>query len=218
MWLDSSKNRWTEKLVSSRLFFPSSARGFTAGALDSARPSHCFDIEPASPLTAAPLQPDLPPFQSLSASVGLQSRLWPSRLNGMHGELWHRSCVEVVVAGEKSALTWEDLCVCGRLLGREARPAAASRFFFFEFLQPTLSLWHSPLYGLGRFNSFNQSFSVILFIHCTTGVKCLQGCTLAGMLKLITLFVYLCSILGGPMSGLCMRISIGRSCFERKIQ
>lgn len=120
--------------------------------------------------------------------------------------------------GEKSALTWEDLCVCGRLWGREARPAAASRFFFFEFLQPTLSLWHSPLYGLGRFNSFNQSFSVILFIHCTTGVKCLQGCTLAGMLKLITLFLYLCCILGGLMSGLCMRISIGRSCFERKIQ
>lgn len=96
MLMDSSKNK---KLVSSRLFFLSGARGFTAGALDSARLSHCFDIGPASPLTAAPLQPGLHPFQSLPASVGLQSRLWPSRLNGMHGELWHHSCVEVVVAG-----------------------------------------------------------------------------------------------------------------------
>lgn len=104
------KKQVDKKLKSSPLFFLFSACGFTAGALDSdwqanrTLLSHCFDMGPASPLLAALLQADLHPFQSLSASAGLQSRLWPSRLNGMHGELWHYSCVEVIVAGR--SLRW----------------------------------------------------------------------------------------------------------------
>lgn len=92
--------------------------------------SHCFDIGPASPLMAALLQADLHPFQSLSTSVGLQSRLWPSRLNGMHGELWHYSCVEVIVAGR--SLRWLGRTgVFMDYLG--ARPGPPLRFASFSF-------------------------------------------------------------------------------------
>lgn len=63
-------------------------------------------------------------------------------------------------------LTWEDSCVCGRLLGRAARPPLRFAAFSFNFSSPP---WVFGIHdcGLCRFTSYNECVSVILVVNCT---------------------------------------------------
>lgn len=113
-----------DKRLIRSVFVLLSARGFTSstGPWHSSVPLH--DTGPA-PLMAALLSELCKCWVTVAAlAVTAKRRVASCAIIG------------VLRSREKSALTWEDLCVCGRLWGREARPPLRFPSFSLHFSSP----------------------------------------------------------------------------------